>query len=268
MLLEVPIVTKREIVRAYTSQSKTPDSAMRTLRSKQAVSEGIEAPVRAAGGRLGGSVHVYCAINRDAARAVRLKQLELAHQLAERAGRIERSSAMRRLIERVSGTLASGTYEGLAAALSRPDLAKDLAAVSRQIAAARRELQSLSQTTVMHGHVTKLDDPFAFVTLDEGKVPMPVPAQMLRDRGVAAAKGTAVTAWWEYDRGELRLTVEPAVEIAGSDAKDSSDEPAVDLYGTPWGTVLNDDGIAYALARLAEPRHTIRRPRVPITIED
>lgn len=270
MLFELPIVTKREIARAYTPQAKTPEAAMRTLRGKHAVSDGIETLVRSSSGRLGGSLHVYCAINRDAARAVRFKQLELAHSLAKRAARIERSAAMRRMVKHLADVGSGTTYSELAAALSRPEVVSDLAVLNKQITAARRNALPQLGTTLMHGRVAHLVDRTAILSFVEGDVPMPVPVEMLRDHGVPEAEGAGVTTWWEYDQGELRLTVEPAVEVPAEEADNDAvaQPPPVDLFGTPWGEVLGDEGVAYAVARLAQPRHSIRRPRVPIQIEE
>lgn len=91
MLFELPLTTAEEIVAEFRPDGRTATKgALRTLRARRAVSGGISEPVREPSGQVRGSLHLYCALNLDAARLARLGRDAEAQQIAAVAEDIER----------------------------------------------------------------------------------------------------------------------------------------------------------------------------------
>ena len=236
MTIGLPLVTRREIVREYRPDGTVTDaSAVRRLRQKGALSAGVSVEARATGGRLGGRLHLYSALNRDAARAVRQHQEALAAKISTAAGRVEKSDEARRLAAALSSLGGSATASELARALSTPDLIGDASLLQAKHEDVRRRLGLQRASTVLAGHVAALGDESAVLQLDGLPGLVPVPRELLNETGLASV-GEAVSATWEVlPGGRTLMTVEPAV-----DAPEVNDlgEQLVDLYGTPWGRVL------------------------------
>lgn len=236
MSIGLPLVTRREIVREYRPDGTVTDaSAVRRLRSKGALSAGVSVEARRAGGRLGGRLHLYSALNRDAARAVRQGRDALAVRIGKAAGRLEKSGEARRLAAALSDLGGAATASQLAHALSSPALIADASALQAMHQDLRRQLGLAQSSTVLTGHVASLGDEGAVLELDGLPGPVAVPRELLHEAGVSAA-GDAVTAIWELlPGGRTLMTIEPAVDAPGVNDRG---EPLVDLYGTPWGSVL------------------------------
>lgn len=100
-LVEEPLVTRREILRSLKLGAPTTDAPFNTLRSRQQASKGWSLVIRGNQGRVAGRLQIYSGLNVDAARAVRLRQPELARRLAARASAIERTSAAEVLLNAV-----------------------------------------------------------------------------------------------------------------------------------------------------------------------
>ena len=236
MTTDLPLVTRREIVREYRPDGTVTDaSAVRRLRKKGALSSGVSVEARGVRGQLGGRLHVYSALNRDAARAVRQHHDALAVRIGKAAGRVERSREARRLAAALSELGGSATASQLAQALSSPALIDDVSALQAMQRASRRKLGVEGGSTVLSGHITALSESGGVMELAGLSGPMAVPRELLEDAGIAAL-GTAVSAMWELlPGGRTLMTVEPAVEAA---QVNDLGEPLVDLYGTPWGRTL------------------------------
>jgi hypothetical protein len=100
-VVEEPFVTREGILRVLRPTQLTTERPFATMRRKQAASDGLAIRVQARGGQLIGRVRVYSSLNTDAARAFRRRDVELAQQLALRAGGLERSDAAGRLRQAV-----------------------------------------------------------------------------------------------------------------------------------------------------------------------
>jgi len=107
-VLEEPFVTREAILSVYRPGELTTERPFRTLRKQRAASSGLPVIIRTSLGQVTGRVHVYNALNADAARAYRLGRVNAAHELAARAGEIEKSPPARvvqRAIAAVAGRM-------------------------------------------------------------------------------------------------------------------------------------------------------------------
>jgi len=255
MSIGLPLVTRREIVREYRPDGTVTDaSAVRRLRQKGALSAGVRVETRGARGRLGGRLHLYSALNRDAARAVRQHHDALAVRIGRAAGRLERSREARRLAAALSELGGSATTSQLAHALSTPDLIADTSALQAMHQGLRRQLGLEGTSTVLAGHVTALGDDGGVLELEGLAGSVAVPRELLDEAGVGSV-GDAVSAMWEMlPGGRTLMTIEPAIDAA--EVNDLG-EPLVDLYGTPWGRTLTS---ADASALTISGTPTVRIP--------
>ena len=261
----LPLVTKREIVREMRlGVMRTDDAVLRTLRTNHALSKGLAGQRRASAGRLNGAMHLYCSLNRDAARALRHKDKDLAQQLAQAATRVEAMKATRTLADAIEQQSADSSPRLLAEVLARPELTTALREVDRAIIAERRELPSEPRMTVASGRVTALNGVSATIALDDDLTPLAVPRELLREEDLDE-QGAVLAARWELmGEGMSLLALEPVIDLP---ATDTSAEPLVDIYGTPWGQVLTDADSPFVQSIVdSPPRHTIRRRRTKVTI--
>lgn len=235
----LPLVTGNEIVRDYRLDDKgTVDNAIRALKGKNALSSGLSFTPRGTGGQLGGRVHLYSALNRDAARAARRKDYVLAERLSKAAARLEASPEAKNIIDALALVPGAGLAGpgNLARLLSAPQLADDVTGLLRKLARARRGLKGDALPAQFAGHVTYFLDTTAIVTLHGVPAPVPVPAETLAIVG-AGAVGCPVMASWEVlSNGRTMISVEPAIDMPDVNAHG---EPLVNMYGTPWGKVLS-----------------------------
>jgi hypothetical protein len=261
----LPLVTKREIAREMRlGVLRTDDAVLRTLRMNHALSKGLSGQRRARTGRLNGAIHLYCALNRDAARALRHKDKDLAHRLAQAAGRVEALKATRTLADAIEQQSADSSPRLLAEVLARPELTTALREVDRAIIAERGGLPSASRMTVASGYVSSLSGLSATIALDDDLTPLAIPRELLREEDLEQ-EGAVLAARWELmGDGMSLLAVEPVIDLP---ATASPGEPLVDLYGTPWGQVLTDTDSPFVQSIVDSPRRrTIRRPRGKVTI--
>jgi hypothetical protein len=242
MPVALPLITRQEITREYRPDEKvTIDSAIHALRAKKALSSGLSVTLRTRAGALSGRMHLYSALNRDAARAARRGDYAMAARIGEQAARLDASPEAERIAQALTrATTEEETSSGvayLARALSLPEMMPDVVGLQRRIARARRRLNIVTDATVVNGRVAVLDSTIGVLKLDGG-MRLAVPAEMLREAGLSRV-GAAASAIWELlPGGRTLLTVEPAI-----DAPDLNElgEPLVDIYGTPWGQVLRDE---------------------------
>ena len=240
MPIPLPLITRREIVREYRpDETVTVDSGIRALRSKKALSLGLSIPTRGPSGELGGRVHLYSALNRDAARAARRGDAKSAVRIGKAAARLETSPEAKHIAAALAssaagrdGLTALSGVAGLARALSSPALTPYIVSLQRGIARARRDLNLTGGSTVLNGRIASLDSSVAVLEL-RGALPFSVPTTMLEAAQLRAV-GAPVSAMWELlPGGRTLLTVEPAI-----DAPDVNDlgEPLVQPLRDPVGT--------------------------------
>jgi hypothetical protein len=105
----LPLVTRQEIVRDFRlDETVAIDNGIRALKAKNALSPGISFTTRGTAGRLGGRVHLYSALNRDAARAARRKDSVTAERLAKAAARLDASPEAKKIVAELSRMAVAG----------------------------------------------------------------------------------------------------------------------------------------------------------------
>jgi hypothetical protein len=236
----LPLVTRQEIVRDFRlDETVTIDNGIRALKDKHALSPGLSFTTRGTAGRLGGRVHLYSALNRDAARAARRKDYATAERLAKAAARLDASPEAKKIASALSTIAGAGGISNaadLARLLAAPQLAAEVTGLQRKLARARRGLDADTTPAQFGGRIVAMSEVAAMVELEGLPAPVPVPVVTVRAAGVGSI-GSAVTATWEIlAGGRTMLSVEPAIEIP--DVNELG-EPLVDMYGTPWGKVLS-----------------------------
>jgi hypothetical protein len=101
-VVEEPFVTRDSILSVLRPGELPTKRPFRTLREHEAASDGLAVPMRLESGRLDGRLHLYSVLNADAARAWRLGRPEIAQRLARRAGRLEGSTAAKKIVRAVA----------------------------------------------------------------------------------------------------------------------------------------------------------------------
>lgn len=92
-LTDEPLVNRREILRTLKLGSPTTDAPFHRMRSQGLASPGWSLAIRRTDGRVAGRLHIYSALNVDAARAVRRDRPDVARRLAACGAELERSTA-------------------------------------------------------------------------------------------------------------------------------------------------------------------------------
>ncbi|HEV2999005.1 MAG TPA: hypothetical protein VGX16_07840, partial [Solirubrobacteraceae bacterium] len=114
-VIEEPFVTREAVLSVLHPGELTSERPFRTLRERGAASEGLAVPIRTAAGQILGRVQLYSGLNADAARAYRLRQVEVARELAGRATAIEGSPAAQLIRRAVASAAASLPVDELSA---------------------------------------------------------------------------------------------------------------------------------------------------------
>jgi hypothetical protein len=91
-----PLISKRDIIRAYNPSKPESEAVFRRLRAEGVISEGITIKPRRAG-RQRGTITAFCSLNEDAAIAFRHGDRGLAVKIAGQADKVEQSAAGREL---------------------------------------------------------------------------------------------------------------------------------------------------------------------------
>jgi hypothetical protein len=235
----LPLVTRQEIVRDFRlDEAGTIDNGIRALKDKHALSPGLSFTTRGTAGRLGGRVHLYSALNRDAARAARRKDYATAERLAKAAARLDASPEAKKIafaLSTIAGAGGISNAADLARLLAAPQLAGEVTGLQRKLARARRGRDAERTPAQFSGRIVALNDVAAMLELQGLPAPVSVPAVTVHVLG-AGAVGSPVVACWEIlAGGRTMISVEPAIEMP--DVNELG-EPLLDVYGTPWGQVL------------------------------
>jgi len=268
MTLPLPLMPKREIVKvARAGTDRTDDAVLKTLKSNRAISAGIRVQSAALAGRMAGSGYLYCALNQEAARALRHKDKRMAERYAKAAARIEQKAATRQLAKLIGDHGIDVHAASLADALAGPELVKLTRTVSRMIETELRKMPRDPRVTVLAGRVFDISGPGAVIEIDGTGARIQVPRSLLDEEGLSR-KGAAIGARMELaGEGAMLMIVEPMVDTPYPDQVTKATEPMVDMYGTAWGQVLTaDDGpfVSDLLAGAAKRPPRPRRKLIPI----
>jgi hypothetical protein len=272
-VLEEPFTTRDSIIAVLRPGQPSTESPFRTLRRERCVSEGLRVGVRTRLGQFLGHTQLYCSLNADAARAVRLGEKDIAREFAVRAQQLECSPdahLLRAAVQAVgAGMSADPTHvespvslrqylqlrrrnalsvddnaiarEWLAHSFAwreagdRAGIESAIAALASRADEARADLLSTvpSHATVFYGIVRRMDELAAEVE-GEDDVRL-VPRRDLERQGLAIL-GQAVALTCEpFPAGGTLVLVSPAVAL------DQASMPAarspLDLEGTRTGEV-------------------------------
>jgi hypothetical protein len=250
MPLSLPVVTRREVARELRLAGDISEaSALRSLKAKGALSDGIDVTRRGAGGKVEGRLHIYSALNRDAARAIRHNRPELAVELCKAAARLERSPELRRIAVALTTAGAIDSTAELARALSAPNVVPYVLALDLKQAKARRRLAKQVAVTTVTGRVSELNDHMGIVKVAHHH-DVVLPRVTIDEAGIGHVGSACVARWEVLSDGRTLVSVEPAVDA--SEGGDSG--PLVDLHGTPWGAILVD----------ADALHVVGAPTIEI----
>jgi hypothetical protein len=240
MPVSLPVVTRREVARELRLAGGASDaSALRALKNKGALSAGIDVPRRGSGGKVEGRLHIYSALNRDAARAVRHNYLTLATELCKAANRLERSPELRRIAVALGDVGGLDSTAELAQALSGPAMLTDVLALEAKQAKARRRFSKYVNITMITGRVSELNDQMGVMRVPHHH-DVVLPRVTIDEAGVGQVGSPCVAQWELLPGGRTLVSVEPAVdapEVTGDG------DPLVDVYGTPWGAILADTDV-------------------------
>jgi hypothetical protein len=104
---EEPFLTRDSVTAVLRPGDLASEQPFRTLRRHGAASPGIAVAMRTAGGHVLGRLQLYSALNGDAARAFRLRDIDRARAFAERAEALECTRAAQRLKDAVAEVAGS-----------------------------------------------------------------------------------------------------------------------------------------------------------------
>ena len=254
VLTELPFITAEDIAAEYRPGAKVGvKSAMRTLRGKGIVSDGLAVRSRGQGGRMVGSGHLYSALNVDAVQLYRRGDEKGAKELAKRAAKLERRKDVKAL------ALALGTTYSRHGVLYRAigDLMNDetrtvVRAVAEETEAERQQLTTKFGLRVpTFGRVCELHGDLAELRLEEtGKV-MHIPKADLW--ATDASLGACVALHWEpLGKGLTLLKAGAALDL-------DDDRKLGSTY--PYSRALPADNSRVDLTDVLSTNATIRRPR-------
>ena len=216
-----PFASSREIVRAYALDcpSDRQRGRLQYLRKQGVISPGIRRAVRSKGGRVGGTVHLYCQLNRDAATLFRQGDLAAARRLALQAAVIENGETFRLIADALAGAIATQPLDDAdpIPTLQRlmdssGALQEAVAGLAATIATTREAYARLGETSrTFAGVVGQLDAVFATIRTSAGAF------TMARDQLHALDLdhlGAAVqVAWEQLDKSDFVFSTGPALRV-------------------------------------------------------
>jgi hypothetical protein len=256
VIVELPLVTGEDIVAEFRPGGGiTVKAALRRLREQGLISAGLTEHPRASVGRIAGAMHLYSALNVDAARAARSDEVALARELAKAASRVEH---LRRTAQVVHGLASLGGQTTLRrrfewAASLEPSLRDSLRAIAEETVATRSRLvHGDPRDPPRLGLVTKLHDELAELQIEGVAAPVPIPTADLAALDSAFVGALLALRFEPFGRGQTLIKSAPAIRIDGD-----GDEGRIYPYERPLPDATGAVALAGALA--AEP--TIRRPR-------
>lgn len=281
---DLPFVSKEEILDAYlpVQGDRSRETAFRRLRRDDLISDGIALSVRGAGGRMHGRPHVYCALNRDAARLARHGREEEARRFAQEADRVEASdiaqllaTSLERFLSTTSGAqgaLITSAAPGsgktfLFANLFRLMLERDASVrravieIVRNVDVVRAQASSLDDIQVkLYGKVARVQGGLAELDVGEGRQVV-LPAGELDELDLAAPGTPVVLLWEKWGKGRVLVESEPGIELAGVDEPPHGSSTDDEFDPFSYGEVPVRSIAATELTALLRRPGTLRVPR-------
>ncbi len=171
MIVENPFVTPEELREALDPAGRSPVTAVRRLREAGLISHGVQLRPHH-GGRLRGGAVYYCALNLDAADAVRDGDEVTARKLAQAATSVETGDAARTLAMTLSITRDLRELPG--------EDRKAIAKLARRISDVRNQM--VHGPTPLVGLVIDMNERYGTVRTDDETVVLP--RETLHARGL------------------------------------------------------------------------------------
>jgi hypothetical protein len=280
---DLPFVSKEDILDAYlpVQADQSRETAFRRLRRDCLISSGIALSVRGPSGRLRGRPHIYCALNRDAARLARHGRDEEARELAEESGRLEASESAGHLVTAFERILSAASTDRplivsaapgsgkthLLAELFRLILERDASVhpavidIVHDVDAVRSRVSSLHEVQVkLYGKVTRVAGELAELDVQEGRQVV-LPVDELVELGLAEPGTPVVLLWERWGKGRVLVESEPAIELAGIDETPSDSSSGHEFDPFSYGEVPVRGIAAEELTALLRRPGTLRVPR-------
>jgi hypothetical protein len=254
VLAELPFTSAEDIVAEYKpGVDVSVKGALRTLRGKEVITDGIAVRPRDAGGRVHGAHQLYSSLNLDAVRLHRRGDVRGARRLARRAAIVERRKATRLLAEALAAGFAEQRplYDALAQLLAT-DVRDVVQAVTEQTEAERRDLGGkLGLGPPTFARIVKLHGAVAELQLEGSETAIPVRHRDLSPHA-ALMLGAGMSLRWEpLGPGLTLLKASPALDL------EAPEQAAIHPYERPLPS--EDARVQLAGALSVEP--TLRRPR-------
>lgn len=251
MLAELPFTTAEDIAAEYKPGSGvTVKAALRTLRGKDVISEGLGVRPRGSGGRVSGERHLYSSLNLDAVRLHRRGDDKAARRLARRAAGLERRKETQWLAAELAPVFGQHTalHDAIQAVWS-----SDARSAARVVAEQTEAVRSALQATLgarTFAYIVKLHGDLADLRIEGSGRVMPMPTSDLLPN-VHLMIGAGVSLRWEsLGNGFTLLKAAAALEL---------EDDAEELYPYERPLPSEDSRVELTGALASEP--TIRSPR-------
>jgi hypothetical protein len=231
MFAAQPLVDRRQLARALKpGTTASQENALRGLKRKGLLTEGLQVPQRRADGKVAGRASVYSSLNRDVLVLIRKGLMPDARALAKQARRIEQLSTMKDLSAALAATQQAGGPDAAWEQVVRDHRAA-AEKVVRQIERSRsRYVQQGKLGERYFGRIVALSKSVAELQVDDGRM-MALPINGLADRSLDAIGQAISFSVEDLGDGDSLLRIEPALTIG---------TPDDDANGLPVGVSLLD----------------------------
>jgi hypothetical protein len=244
MFIAQPLLDREQLGRALKPGTKaSQENALRGLRKKGLLTEGLQVARRGPDGRVAGRASLYSSLNRDVLVLLGKGLRPDAEQLARQALRIERMGATRDLSAAFAERLADGPFAAWEQVAR--DHQAELAKVVRQIERSRNRLVHQGKLGERwSGRVTSLAGPVAELRTEDGRR-LAVPVAALAARSLDVVGGLVSFSLEDLGGGESLMRIEPALEIGVGEDTGEGLPPGVSLLdfsriGLPGGASFED----------------------------
>jgi hypothetical protein len=226
-----PLLDRRQLARALKpGTTSSQENALRGLKRKGLLTEGLQVPQRRADGKVAGRASVYSSLNRDVLVLLRKGLMPDARALAKQAQRIEQLSTMKDLSAALAATHQAGGPNAAWEQVVRGHRAA-MEKVVRQIERSRsRYVQQGKLGERYFGTIVALSKSVAELQTDDGQR-MALPLKGLAARSLDTVGQPISFSVEDLGDGDSLLRIEPALVIGA---------PEDDADGLPPGVSLLD----------------------------
>ena len=232
VLAELPFTIADQIAAEYKpGAGVSAKAALRALRDKQLITQGVRRPILGGKGRLAGELHFYSSLNVDAVRLHRMGHEQAARKLLQAARRIERQKETRTIADGLaarSGLATIGLHTAFSEMLAtkRGDV---LRAVTEDTELRRRSIGEADGVEApAYAKITKLHDDVAELKLENSETVFAFTRAELQAATLMVLVGAAIALVREHlGPGMMLLRTSGALDLGATVA------PAVYPHGRP-----------------------------------